>query len=216
VAPGVHLEGQPLSAEDPMLRAGRALLLATTVLATPVLAQGPGTNFGGLIGGASLSDLGGYFGGSTTSRWGGTAGAFVGHNAGRTALMLEGYWIQKGGGDPGDVHLDYIEVPVTFGAIAVTGAGAARGRIYTGIGIGFKVSCSTNSSAGVACDDANGTEWTWPIGFQIASVKDNGTFFGVDIRYSFALNDAFDAIDAYNRPWQFRLMFGKQLGTSGY
>jgi hypothetical protein len=216
VAPGVHLEGQPLSAEDPMLRAGRALLVATTVLATPVLAQGPGTNFGGLIGGASLSDLGGYFGGSTTSRWGGTAGAFVGHNAGRTALMLEGYWIQKGGGDPGDVHLDYIEVPVTFGAIAVTGAGAARGRIYTGIGIGFKVSCSTNSSAGVACDDANGTEWTWPIGFQIASVKDNGTFFGVDIRYSFALNDAFDAIDAYNRPWQFRLMFGKQLGTSGY
>ena len=195
-----------------MLRAGRALLVATTVLATPVLAQGPGSNFGGLIGGASLSDLGGYFGGSTTSRWGGTAGAFVGHNAGRTALMLEGYWIQKGGGD---IRLDYIEVPVTFGAIAVTGAGAARGRIYTGIGIGFKVSCSSDV-AGVACDDANGTEWTWPIGFQIASVKDNGTFFGLDIRYSFALNDAFDVIDAYNRPWQFRLMFGKQLGHSGY
>ena len=199
-----------------MLRAGRALLVATIVLASPVLAQGPGTNFGGLIGGASLSDLGGYFGGSTTSRWGGTAGAFVGHNAGRTALMLEGYWVQKGGGDPGNVHLDYIEVPVTFGAIAVTGAGAARGRIYTGIGIGFKVSCSTDAGAGVACDDANGTEWTWPIGFQIASVRDNGTFFGVDIRFSFALNDAFDNIDAYNRPWLFRLMFGKQLGHQGY
>lgn len=199
-----------------MLRAGRALLVATIVLASPVLAQGPGTNFGGLIGGASLSDLGGYFGGSTTSRWGGTAGAFVGHNAGRTALMLEGYWVQKGGGGPSDVHLDYIEVPVTFGAIAVTGAGAARGRIYTGIGIGFKVSCSTNASAGVGCNDANGTEWTWPIGFQIASVRDNGTFFGVDIRYSFALNDAFDTIDAYNRPWMFRLMFGKQLGHQGY
>jgi hypothetical protein len=68
----------------------------------------------------------------------------------------------------------------------------------------------------VGCSDANGTEWTWPIGFQIASVRDNGTFFGLDIRYSFALNDAFDVIDAYNRPWQFRLMFGKQLGTSGY
>jgi hypothetical protein len=195
-----------------MLRAGRALLVATTVLTSPVLAQGPGSNFGGIIGGASLSDLGGYFGGSTTSRWGGTAGAFVGHNAGRTALMLEGYWIQKGGGD---VRLDYIEVPVTFGAIAVTGAGAARGRIYTGIGIGFKISCSSDV-AEASCNDANGTEWTWPIGFQLASVKDNGTFFGLDIRYSFALNDAFDVINAYNRPWQFRLMFGKQLGHSGY
>ena len=181
-----------------MLRAGRALLVATTILTSPVLAQGPGSNFGGIIGGASLSDLGGYFGGSTTSRWGGTAGAFVGHNAGRTALRL-----------------DYIEVPLTFGAIAVTGAGAARGRIYTGIGIGFKLSCSSDV-AEVGCNDANGTEWTWPIGFQIASVRENGTFFGLDIRYSFALSDAFDTIDAYNRPWQFRLMFGKQLGTSGY
>lgn len=53
-----------------MLRAGRALLVATTILTSPVLAQGPGSNFGGIIGGASLSDLGGYFGGSTTSRWG--------------------------------------------------------------------------------------------------------------------------------------------------
>ena len=51
-----------------MLRAGRALLVATTILTSPVLAQGPGSNFGGIIGGASLSDLGGYFGGSTTSR----------------------------------------------------------------------------------------------------------------------------------------------------
>ncbi len=198
-----------------MLRAGRALLVATIILASPVLAQGPGTNFAGIIGGASLSDLGGYFGGSTTSRWGGTAGAFVGHNAGRTALMLESYWIQKGGGGPSNVHLDYIEVPVTFGAIAVTGAGAARGRIYTGIGIGFKISCSSDATE-APCDDANGTEWTWPIGFQIASVKENGTFFGVDIRYSFALNDAFDIINAYNRPWQFRLMFGKALRSSGY
>lgn len=195
-----------------MLRAGRALLVVTTLLASPVLAQGPGSNFGGIIGGASLSDLGGYFGGSTTSRWGGTAGGFIGHNAGRTALMLEGYWIQKGGGD---VRLDYIEVPLTFGAIAVTGAGAARARVYTGIGVGFKISCSSGV-AEASCNDANGTEWTWPIGVQLASVRENGTFFGVDIRYSFSLNDAFDVINAYNRPWQFRLMFGKQLGTSGY
>jgi hypothetical protein len=47
-------------------------------------------------------------------------------------------------------------------------------------------------------------------------VKDNGTFFGLDIRYSFALNDAFDVIDAYNRPCLFRLMFATPLGHSVY
>ena len=35
-------------------------------------------------------------------------------------------------------------------------------------------------------------------------------------RHRRGFSDAFDTIDAYNRPWQFRLMFGKQLGTSGY
>ena len=46
-----------------MLRAGRALLVATTILTSPALAQGPGSNFGGLIGGASLmtSDGGGLY-----------------------------------------------------------------------------------------------------------------------------------------------------------
>jgi hypothetical protein len=29
-----------------------------------------------------------------------------------------------------------------------------------------------------------------------------------------ALSDAFDFVNAYNRPWAFRLMFGKLLGTS--
>ena len=106
-----------------MLRIGRAVLVATLVLAPAVWAQGPGSKFGAIVGGATLSDFGGDFGGSTGSRWGGTAGLLLGYNAWRTAITLEGDWVQKGGED---TRLDYIEFPLTVGAVAVTGGGAMR------------------------------------------------------------------------------------------
>jgi len=189
-----------------MLRIGRALLLLS-VLSSPALAQGPGTKFGGIIGGAVLSDIAG-FSLASDDRWGGTAGLMFGYNVGRTAATIEGNWIQKGGGD---VRLDYIEVPLTFGAVGVTGAGAYRGRVYTGLSVGFKVSCS---APGLACDDAKGTEWGWPFGLQFAKAMENGSFVGLDVRYTIALSDAFEIADSHNRPWQFRLMFGKLLGSS--
>jgi hypothetical protein len=193
-----------------MLRIGPAVLAATLVLAPPVSAQGPGSTFGAVVGGASLSDLGGEFGGSSTTRWGGTAGLLLGYNTWRTAITLEGDWVQKGGGD---TRLDYIEFPLTVGAVAVTGGGAMRARIYSGISFGFKVSCSSSDLAG-ACDDASGTEWGWPFGLQLAKVNENNSFVGLDVKYTVALSDAFDVFEAYNRPWQFRLMFGKLLGST--
>jgi hypothetical protein len=193
-----------------MLRIGRAVLAATLVLAPPVSAQGPGSTFGAVVGGASLSDLGGEFGGSSTTRWGGTAGLLLGYNTWRTAITLEGDWVQKGGGD---TRLDYIEFPLTVGAVAVAGGGAMRARIYSGISFGFKVSCSSSDLAG-ACDDASGTEWGWPFGLQLAKVNENNSFVGLDVKYTVALSDAFDVFEAYNRPWQFRLMFGKLLGST--
>ena len=36
---------------------------------------------------------------------------------------------------------------------------------------------------------------------------------GLDVRYSFPLSDAFENTDVDNRTWQFRLMFGKALGS---
>jgi hypothetical protein len=192
-----------------MLRIGRAVLLAALVLAPAARAQGPGSTFGAIVGGASLSDIGGDFGGTTTTRWGGTAGLLVGYNAWRTAITLEGDWVQKGGGD---TRLDYIEFPLTVGAVAVAGGGAMRARIYSGISFGFKVSCSSDIDD--VCDDASGTEWGWPFGLQLAKVNENNSFVGLDVKYTVALSDAFDFIDAYNRPWQFRLMFGKLLGSS--
>ena len=192
-----------------MLRIGRAVLVATLVVAPAAGAQGPGSTFGAVVGGAILSDLGGEFGGTTSTRWGGTAGLLLGYNTWRTAITLEGDWVQKGGGD---TRLDYIEFPLTVGAVAVAGGGAMRARIYSGLSFGFKISC--DSDIDDVCDDASGTEWGWPFGLQLAKVNENNSFVGLDVKYTVALSDAFDFIDAYNRPWQFRLMFGKLLGTS--
>jgi hypothetical protein len=191
-----------------MFRAAALILLIVSVSTfTPASAQGPGTKFGAIIGGATLSDMD-NFPGLGDSRWGGTAGLLVGVNAGRTALTLEGTWVQKGGGD---TRLDYIEFPLTFGAVAPLGGGTARGRIYSGFSVGFKVSCSSDIPS---CDDAEGTEWGLPVGLQLAKVTPTGSFFGVDVRYTFALSDAFEIVQSRNRPWAFRVMFGKQLGTS--
>jgi hypothetical protein len=191
-----------------MLHIGRAVLVAILALAPAARAQGPGSTFGAIVGGASLSDIGGDFGSTTSTRWGGTAGLLVGYNAWRTAVTLEGDWVQKGGGD---TRLDYIEFPLTVGAVAVAGGGAMRARIYSGISFGFKVSCSSDIDG--VCDDASGTEWGWPFGLQLAKVNENNSFVGLDVKYTVALSDAFDFINAYNRPWQFRLMFGKLLGS---
>lgn len=192
-----------------MLRIGRAVFVATLVLAPAAWGQGPGSKFGAIVGGATLSDFGGDFGGSSGSRWGGTAGLLLGYNTWRTAITLESDWVQKGGED---TRLDYIELPLTVGAVAVAGGGAMRARIYSGISFGFKLSCDSN--IGGLCDDASGTEWGWPFGLQLAKVNENNSFIGVDVKYTVALSDAFDVINAYNRPWAFRLMFGKLLGTS--
>ena len=125
-----------------MLRIGRAVLLAALVLAPAARAQGPGSTFGAIVGGASLSDIGGDFGSTTKTRWGGTAGLLLGYNTWRTAIALEANWIQKGGGD---TRLDYIEVPLTLGAVGAAGDGSMRGRLYTGVSVGFKISCSSDA-----------------------------------------------------------------------
>jgi hypothetical protein len=190
-----------------MLRVTRLLLVIVPLMAASAVAQGPGTRFGGIIGGVTLSDMN-DFPVVSDSRWGATAGLLVGMNTGPTAVTFEGTWIQKGGGD---TRIDYLEFPLTLGAVGVLGDGAARGRLYSGLSIGFKISCSSDD---VNCDNVEGTEFGWPLGIQLAKVTPTGSFFGIDARYTVALSDAFDGLAVHNRPWAFRLMFGKQLGTS--
>ena len=183
------------------------ILLLCCLLAPCASAQGPGSRFAAVLGGATLSDLDGPFH-TADSRWGFTAGVAVGVNTWRTAIALEGNWIQKGAED---IRLDYIELPLTFGAVVLMGReGTMRGRIYTGISTAFKVGCSSDI---VDCDQAEGTEWGVPFGVQVGTSRPNGSFVGLDVRYSFPLSDAFENTDVDNRTWQFRLMLGKALGA---
>jgi hypothetical protein len=193
--------------EVSMLRIGRSCLLAASLFASSAWAQGPGVKYAAIVGGASLSDMTGV-GATSSSRWGGTAGLMIGYNTWRTAIALEGNWVQEGGGD---TRLDYIEVPLTLGAVAATGDGSMRGRLYSGVSVNFKVSCSSTVPT---CDGAEGTTWGWPIGLQFAKIiEEKNSFVGFDIRYTVPLSDAYDALNIANRPWVFRLMFGKRLGA---
>jgi hypothetical protein len=189
-----------------MPRSASLILVLVFVLTTLGSAQGSGTRFGAIAGGATLSDMSNAPS-LGDSRWGGTAGVLVGMNTGPTALTFEANWVQKGGGD---TRLDYIELPLTLGAVGVMGGGSARGRLYAGMSLNIKVSCSSDF---VDCDNAKSTEWGWPIGLQLAKVTPTGSFFGLDVRYTVALTDAFEIGEVRNRPWAFRLMFGKQLGS---
>jgi hypothetical protein len=191
-----------------MRRIGHVLLLAVSIQAAPITlaAQGPGSRFAAVVGGATLSDMAGLAA-TSDSRWGATGGLLFGVNTWRTAITFEGNYIQKGGGD---TRLDYIELPLTIGGVVPAGT-AGRVRVYGGASVGFKVSCESDVAD---CDTVEGTEWGLPIGIQFGrAAPSGGSFFAFDVRYTFALSDAFEGLDVYNRPWQFRLMFGKVLGV---
>ena len=189
-----------------MLRSARALLVVASVLATPApaFAQGNGNRFVALIGGLVHTDLGSFV--NTGGRRGGTLGILAGVNASWTSITVEGNWIQKG---DESTHLSYVEFPVTIGAVSVLRDGKTRGRLYSGLSLGFQTGCDSDV---LDCDLAETTELAWPLGFQFATVRGTNTFVGVDLRYSFPLNEVYDDLDAHNRPWQLRVMVGKSLG----
>jgi hypothetical protein len=191
-----------------MHRIARALLPVALVLAAPAPASGqaPGSKFVALIGGAVHSDLGSFV--NTGGRWGGTAGILLGVNTSWSSFTVEGNWIQKG---DESTHLDYIEVPVTVGRVILLRDGKTRGRLYAGLSLGFKTSCESEV---LDCDLAEDKELGLPLGFQFATVRGANSFIGIDVRYSFPLIEVYDDLDAHNRPWQFRLMFGRTLGRA--
>jgi hypothetical protein len=183
------------------------VLAAVLLLPASLRAQ---QKFWGLTGGATLSDLSDAYGAySTDSRWGGTAGLVFGVRTYRsTTIALEPAWIQRGGGD---LHGDYIEVPLTFGAAVRSNNGHMRYGFYTGIGAAFKLSCSEKGSLN-ACDHLNGTDWSIPLGFRLLGQVKSGAFLGVDVKYAIPLERSFDNLDVGMRTWSFRLMYVKGVG----
>jgi hypothetical protein len=181
------------------------LLWIGLAVAQPATAQWV-RNFVGITGGATLSDFGGV---NSSSRWGGTAGVSSGFRTSHyTVVNLEANWVQMGGGD---TRLDYIDIPLTFGGVGSASGGTLRARAYAGVSLGFKVGCS-GTTVFANCDNANSTQWTVPFGIMIGRWTQPGTFVALDLRYAVGLSDAFTTSNAYNRSWQFRLLFGKAVG----
>jgi hypothetical protein len=183
-------------------------LAAITAVTLTTTAQAQQSRFAGIAGGATYGDLEGGVT-NTDSRWGGMAGIFVGYSRSYVIGVLEANWVQKGGDS---TRIDYIEVPFLIGGGTTTDSGILF-RFYTGIGIGFPISCSSTSTSTLQnCDLKKSTEWTWPIGLLIGRQLGDGPMFGgVDVRYSIGLSDVFENSLARNRSWQFRLLLGRRL-----
>lgn len=191
-----------------MFRPVRAAPILLTVLLgmTPLslFGQNFAARFIGVTGGATLSDMSAP-GISTNTRWGGTAGLIVGvRTHSFTIVAVEPAWAQKGGDG---VKMDYLDVPVTFGGVGRLNE-SWRAHGYVGLGVNFKLGCSSEVSA-LNCADAESTEWSLPLGVRFTQVSPGGTFYSFDIRYSIPLSDAFDFAAAANRTWFFRMIVGR-------
>jgi hypothetical protein len=194
---------------------GLLVVALALVVATPAFAQrGVSRTTLALSAGATTSDLeGGVIIRNTSSRWGfigGLSGVF--RTSQNSMVALEANYVQKGGANV--ARLDYIEIPFLFGAIIPTMDERLHFDFYTGIGLGFKVSCSADADPPVedVCDRAKGTEWTWPIGLAVLVRSASGKYFGLDGRYSISISDAFEGTAARNRSWQFKALFGVPVG----
>jgi hypothetical protein len=157
----------------------------------------------GLAGGATYSD---FSNPDTDSRWGFTGGLFVGKPTYRSLTLLEVNYTQKGGQSAGsDVRIDYVEVGVTGGGLAGR-PGGSRARVYGGIQVAFPVTCE---GLDVLCNNTN-TEWGFPVGVLLGRWKDDGGFFGLDVRYTIPLSDA--GLNIFNNSWMFRVSLGRPAG----
>ncbi|UCG88839.1 MAG: hypothetical protein JSW71_10005 [Gemmatimonadota bacterium] len=185
------------------MRTMLAAVFGLVTLTSPAMAQ---RQFVGLTGGATLSDFGNI---SSSSRWGGTAGVTVGYRTFHwSAVSLEGTWVQRG---DENIRLDYIDIPLLIGGVAQAGGGDLRTRFYSGINVGFKISCNAKTDRFI-CDNAKGTQWFIPFGLMVGRWTRQGTFVAVDVRYLLGLADAFNLSSVYNRGWQFKLVVGRSVG----
>ena len=194
------------------MRSMRTVIVVTTML---IIATGSATAqrssfFAGVSGGFTLGDLHDpAF--DTDARIGMTAGLLAGARPTRnTVVNLGAHWVQKGGGD---TRLDYLEIPITLGGVALFEDGHYRSRFYTGIAMSVKLGCSSEPVF-LSCSDASNVEWVWPIGLLLSRWSRGSQFFAVDIRYTEGLSDAFQDVAISNRSWQVRFITGLQLGGS--
>jgi hypothetical protein len=188
-------------------------VLIALVSAAPVTAQEGGSMFLGLAAGGSYSGLRGDFSSDADAqrnyKWGFAGGAtfeaFVKRNA--FSIKVDALYTQKGAGGIADgannidLNLAYIEVPVMLN-VNVPLSYKWSVAFYSGISVGFNISCDLESSDGtsVSCSDSGGdvdpksTDIGWPFGLGILYWPSGrtGSYLAFDARYVYGISNAFE------------------------
>ena len=189
-----------------------AAALIAGLSATPAKAQEGGSLFLGVAAGGSYSGLrGDYFSSSSEARnyqWGFVGGAtFEAYFKRDFSIKVDALYTQKGaGGIPDgvnniDLNLAYIDAPVMLN-FNVPLSYKWSVAFYTGISVGFNLSCDLSSSDGssTSCTDSEespdpkSTEIAWPFGLGIEYWPSGrtGNYLAFDVRYVYGISSAFE------------------------
>lgn len=156
---------------------------------------------------------------STDGRTGVVAGAFVHHPIGAPFFVRpEVLYSSKGWSfEDASVKLDYLEIPILFGAAFPLENSAIRPMVFAGPEIGIKLSCDAE---GEDCGDGYksvdfGIVFGGGILWELASFA-----VFLDGRYALGLTDVLDTgdvveledVSAKNRAWQFTAGVGFPVG----
>ena len=179
-------------------------VIAASVLITAASGASAQGLITGLAAGATYSDL---VNPDSKSRWGFSGGLFVGVAGSHSFTTLEASYTQKGGEG---AHIDYIETGITAGAVSGGGSTGSRGRLYGGITVAFPISCDAPSAPLNAFCDNTETEWGSPFGLMVGKWSGNGSFVGLDVRYTFPWTDA--SLGVSNQTWRFAFILGRAKG----
>lgn len=153
---------------------------------------------------------------SADSRTGFVGGVFANLGLGEMwFIQPEVLYAAKGASFEGEtLAVDYLEVPVLFGAAFPISNSAFKPMLFAGPSVAFKLSCD---DSGFDCsDDVKAVDFGLVFGGGIQYALESLTLF-FDARYDLGLTDVNDdeteLIEAKNRSWQFMAGLGFPLGN---
>jgi len=187
--------------------------LAAVLLAVPASAQ---TTFG-VRGGLNTAFLSGDSADGLDPRLGFAGGAFLRFDATPSiGVQAEALFSQEGakeseGLDQGTYQFDYLDIPI-LARVAVPVSRYADAGLFVGPSIGIPLNGRFNSDVSSAADlDYDGAMNT-DIGLTIGADYWSGPF-GLDVRFTTGLTDAFDAPDLFDaRNQAFTVSAGYRFG----
>ena len=204
-------------------------LLVTALAASPAQAQQGGDVFIGLMAGGSYSSLRGNYAQQTRNYiWGFSGGAtFETYFKSNFALEVDATYVQKGAGAVGtqglettDLSMAYLQLPVLL-KVNVPLSYNWSVNFYSGISVGFQMSCDLKSSDGssTACTDTatpgepKSTDIAWPFGLGILywpSGRNSG-YLSFDLRYTYGLSSVFETVDVKTQTLELLLRYAFKI-----